>query len=222
MNSPSNDPTGKVAPRTTVLVACTLFVLLTGVIQGELDGRWSNQDDLVAQGSLLSDVPTTVGDWLVVRDAPLSSAEKEMLQCHGSMARFYRHQETGHEVGVLLIYGPRGPMAVHVPEVCYSSTGTVPSSTPAARSITEDQEDALWMTQFRKPTNPLPSLEVWYGWSEGEHWEAAKYPRFWPTQQLYKIQVSGPVAGEGNAKSPPQLFLEQFIPALRNGVLAAR
>ena len=225
MNStpPSNNRTGaQIVPRTAVLVACVLAVLLTGVIHGELDGRWSDHKDLEARGSLLSETPTTVGDWLMIRDEPLSSAANDLLQCYGSVARYYRHQNTGHEVGVLLIYGPRGPMAVHVPEVCYSSTGTVPIGTAVAKSIVDgDQEDALWMTQFRKLTSPLPCLEVWYGWSEGELWEAAKYPRFWPTQQLYKIQVSGPIAEEGDAKSPPQLFLEQFIPTLRNGILAA-
>lgn len=218
----TNKTSAQIAPRTAVLVACVLTLLFTGVIHGELDGRWSNQDDLEAHGSLLAGAPTTVGDWQMVSDEPLSSAEADMLQCYGSVTRYYRNRNSGHEVGLLLLYGPRGPVAVHVPEVCYSSIGTTPHRSPVTKTIPDKgREDTFWMTQFRQATNPTPSFEVWYGWSNGDVWEAAKHPRFWPTKHLYKIQVSGPIAREGDAKSPPQLFLEQFIPTLRNGIVPA-
>ena len=45
----------------------------------------------------------------------------EMLECTGNIVRTYENQRTGEVVSVFVIVGPAGPIAVHTPEICYSS-----------------------------------------------------------------------------------------------------
>lgn len=212
-------PHTRLASRKLTLVACIVILALSGVINGAIDGRWANRNELKEHGQLLQQVPEVVGDWILTKDEPMDANAQAMLQCHGSLTRYYRNRFSGKEVGLLLIYGPRGPVAVHVPEVCYSSAGTFPSGQPVVKYLSDINDDSFWVTQFHHNNNGQSAFEVWYAWSTGTNWEAANQPRFWMTHQLYKIQVAGPQKTENDEKSPVEQFMEVFIPILRNGAV---
>ncbi len=213
-------PPLKIASRKLVLLACIATLIFSGVINGALDGRWAQKAELVEHGQLLQQVPARVGDWVLTKDEPLDANAQAILHCYGSLTRYYRNRVTGEEVGLLLIYGPRGPVAVHVPEVCYSSFGTSPSGPPVAKRLSNDTQDSFWVSQFNRNGDGGPSFEVWYGWSTGTDWDAAKYPRFWLTHQLYKIQAAGPTRTKDESQSAVEQFLEVFVPILRNGAVS--
>ncbi|TWT55873.1 hypothetical protein CA85_47710 [Allorhodopirellula solitaria] len=193
---------------TAVLVTLTLFA---GVVHGYLDGRWSVNADLRAVGSKLDDLPEQVGDWRLVETTELDEGAAELLRCYGSTVRIYENAKTGAAVNVALLFGPRGPIAVHTPEICYSSVGTNQTGERKAEQITAaGLMDSLWSVQFAVKPDPNPSLDVWYGWSDGGAWEARPQPRFWLTENLYKIQVAGPAGDE--TSRPVEEFLRVFLP----------
>jgi hypothetical protein len=213
-------PPPKLASRSLALIACIATLVFSGVMNGALDGRWANRTELEEHGQRLQQAPKIVGDWILIKEEPLDADAQAMLQCHGSLTRYYRNRITGEEVGLLLIYGPRGPVAVHVPEICYSSVGTFPSGAPVAKSLSDSKQDSFWVTQFDHASDGKSAFEVWYAWSTGTDWEAANHPRFWITDQLYKIQVAGPATMATEEKSPVERFLDVFIPILRNGAVS--
>jgi hypothetical protein len=70
--------------------------------------------------------------------------------------------------------------------------------------------------QFAEEPYPDPNLEVWYAWSDGGNWKDSDYPRFWMTENLYKIQVAGPVGDD--QWRPIASFLEAFVPKLQERI----
>src|SRR6056297_2761777 len=183
------------------------LTLLSGVVHGVLDGRWSQPDDLVAIGSQLDRLPQKMGDWVLQEEQGLDGRAQKLLRCYGSVVRVYRHEDSGAVVNVAVLFGPRGPIAVHTPEVCYSSVGTEQDGPTRREAITTaDSRHEFWNLQFRQDGSSEPNLDVWYAWSDGEKWIAADHPRFWLTENLYKIQLAGPV-GEGSQR-PCQQFLK--------------
>ncbi len=204
--------------RTPALFVCVLAILGSGIAHGYLDGRWVDQPNLQRIGDQLTTLPNRVGDWELATLGTLDEQAQQMLQCHGSLVREYWNPVTGQRVNVAVLFGPRGPIAVHVPEICYSSQGTQPSGPRTVQTIQSGSDDhSLWSVQFRSGDADEPHLEVWYGWSDGGHWQAAKYPRVWMTDRLYKIQVAGQPGEEGQP-SAVERFLEEFLPALNQAL----
>jgi len=195
-----------------LLLTLTLF---SGVVHGFLDGRWSNPPDLLIQGERLSDLPAQAGDWVMTDSVPLDEGAAKILRCYGSEVRTYRNEKTQALVTAAVLFGPRGPIAVHTPEICYRSVGTSQVGETQAQTIaTETQRHQLWSAKFSQASQPEPSLDVWYGWSDGGPWEARDYPRFWMTKSLYKVQVAGPIGNE--SEEPCREFLKAFLPQLES------
>ena len=91
-----------------------------------------NQKDVEAQVQILQQLPEKSGDWVRVTDDELQDTAQRTLQCYGSLLQEYLKPSTGDRVKVFVVYGPRGPIAVHTPEVCYSSAGTEPTGNRVA------------------------------------------------------------------------------------------
>ncbi|WP_235908430.1 exosortase-associated EpsI family protein [Roseiconus nitratireducens] len=199
--------------RRYAVVALLVLIVMSGVVHGYLDGRWSLAEDKTRLGEQLLEIPAEFGDWQLVEEGELADSAAKMLRCYGSVVRVYRHQPTGSIINVAVLYGPRGPIAVHTPEICYSSEGTEQAGKARVETVTTDgQQHHFWSVQFLEDGNPDPSLEVWYGWSNGDAFTAADHPRFWPTADLYKIQLAGPVAqSDFNACKS---FLASLLPHL--------
>lgn len=196
------------------LVVVTVGLLASGAAHGYLDGRWSANRDLRALGDRLSDLPERVGDWTVSRRDELSPSVQQVLRCHGSLVREYVDEASGRSVSVAVLFGPRGPMAVHTPEICYTSVGTkVAGPTRVVTIQGHGADSSFWKTEFIQNPDTEPSFEVWYAWSDGGDWIAAQHPRFWMTDQLFKIQLASRI-GPGDDESAIRDFLAVFLPEL--------
>ena len=208
--------------RKLLLSGCAVVVGLiglSGAVHGFLGGRWTIPADLTAQGAELHQLPKQVGEWVQVDERPLQDNAQRLLRCYGSTLRDYRNERTGDVISVAVLFGPRGPIAVHTPEVCYSSAGTEPIGQRERRTIpTRPEPSDFWRTRFRQLGETEPSLEVWYGWSDGGRWQAADRPRFWMTDSLYKLQLAGPPISAATGQSPCENFLQAFLPLLRPSV----
>jgi hypothetical protein len=200
-----------ISSRVIPIAAVIGLILFSGVVHGYLDGRWSQANDLKAQGELLQQLPEMCGDWQLAKTEDLDAGAMQLLRCHGSTVRVYRHREKEDSfVNVAIMFGPRGPIAVHTPEVCYDSVGTEQTADRRVESIsTVQSRHELWTVPFSRD-NRSEEFEVWYAWSDGGSWQAAKHPRFWATDNLYKIQLAGPVSR--GAEDPCRDFLEKFLP----------
>jgi hypothetical protein len=195
------------------VAAVIVLTVLSGVVHGYLDGRWSVAEDKQTTGAKLLDLPDVMGDWRLVDQKELDPSAERLLRCYGSVVRTYQHQLSDALVNFAVMYGPRGPIAVHTPEVCYSSVGTEQTRERLIETFETDQNvHRLWSVEFRQNGDPDPSLEVVYGWSTGDVWVAADNPRFWLTDDLYKIQVAGPVGK--SAFQPCDSFIQALLPHL--------
>jgi hypothetical protein len=205
---------------TYLAAIATLLVItvLSGLVHGYLDGRWAAGPDLAAAAARLPELPEKVGPWVLVSDQELPANAARILQCYGSVVREYWNPATGDRVNVALLFGPRGPIAVHTPEICYSSAGTTLLGDRVAQSLDIDgQSEKFWSVQFAHDGDPKPSLEVWYAWSDGGPWQAADQPRFWLTDRLYKIQLAGKPSADGT-QSSLQDFLAHFLLSVREAI----
>ena len=187
------------------------LALLSGVVHGALDGRWSQATDLKEQGSQLELLPDTFGDWELVESPGLEKGAAEILRCYGSTNRVYRRRDNPDvRVSVAVMFGPRGPIAVHTPEVCYDSVGTDQVSERQVEAISTVQtRHEFWSVPFSRRASEA-DFEVWYAWSDGGSWQAANHPRFWMAETLYKLQLAGPASNGEN--KPCREFLEAFLP----------
>lgn len=194
------------------------MTVMSGLVHGYLDARWTTERDVQESAANLLQLPEKVGPWVLASDLELPSAAQRVLRCYGYLNREYWNPDTGQRVVVAVLFGPRGPIAVHTPEICYSSAGTQPIGNRVAETIeTDGQSDQLWRIQLGRGDDPSPVLDVWYAWSEGGPWYAGEYPRLWMTDRLYKIQLAGAPSVNGSAP-PCRDFLTHFLPIVRKAI----
>ena len=183
------------------------LLLVSTLVHGWLSGRWYVAKDLYQAGAKLDELPKQIGAWQQIESDSLDDSVTKMLQCYGSIVREYRHGDTGEQVTIALLLGPRGPIAVHTPDICYSSVGTKQVGERTSKAVDQHR---LWVSEFAQSPSPAATFEVWYGWSDGGKWVAAENPRFWMTPTLYKIQLVGTV--ESESSQPCRDFLKELLP----------
>ena len=183
------------------------LLLVSTLVHGWLSGRWYVAKDLYQAGAKLDELPKQIGAWQQIESDSLDDSVTKMLQCYGSIVREYRHGDTGEQVTIALLLGPRGPIAVHTPDICYSSVGTKQVGERTSKAVDQHR---LWVSEFAQSPSPAATFEVWYGWSDGGKWVAAENPRFWMTPTLYKVQLVGSV--ESESSQPCRNFLKELLP----------
>jgi len=193
------------------------IVLSTGVLYGHYSQRWGPPIDLVAAGSHLDSFPRQLGKWQLTEELPMGDSALAMLECAGYVNRRYVNQESGETVSVAIIVGPAGPIAVHTPEICYSSRAY--ELQDQRRSVVigtaPDAEQSFWCVDFKTRNLMADQLRVYYAWSRGERWEASTSPRlkFAAAPLLYKIQLAGlsaPATKTANS-DPCRQFLDELL-----------
>lgn len=212
VSSPADQPDlaeNKIAvPSSLPALALVIGLLLVAtVVHGWLSGRWYVAKDLYQAGAKLDELPKQIGAWQQIESDSLDDSVTKMLQCYGSIVREYRHGDTGEQVTIALLLGPRGPIAVHTPDICYSSVGTKQVGERTSKAVDQHR---LWVSEFAQSPSPAATFEVWYGWSDGGKWVAAENPRFWMTPTLYKIQLVGTV--ESESSQPCRDFFKELLP----------
>lgn len=207
-------------PFSLVLRAFLLAVatLAAGWMHDSMTNRWGPRGSLRTAGERLArPLPERVGNWQLRRENEIGEDVTRILQCPAYVSRTYEHVETGDVVLVALLLGPAGPIAVHTPEVCYSSNDYSMASERKETAITDSSggSHAFWEVTAKSKGIDKPSLRVLYGWSRGTNWEAATWPRFayGGAPYLYKLQLASPVQRSDAPADfdPCQDFLSQFL-----------
>ena len=197
------------------LVLAVTMSVAASFAHGWLDGRWVDRPNVDAIGAQLKDLPNQFGDWSLVENQNLPESALSQLQCYGYSSQVYQNSKTGRRLNVAVLFGPRGPIAVHTPEICYSSQGVKPSGDTTQEIVNIDgAEHTIWRVNFLSKVDLKPELEAYYAWSDGGAWKAAKNPRIWLTGRLYKIQLACQPTNDGEV-SDAITFLQQFLPRLQ-------
>jgi uncharacterized protein DUF3485 len=207
------------------LVAVLLAVGLTvasGTVIGKMSNRWGPSQDSLAAARKLEEFPEEFGNWKLRSSERMSDDVVEMLECSGHFSRVYANQESGEVVNVAVTVGPSGPIAVHTPEVCFSSRA---HKTLESRKSTAvgDSDDQFWATTFESNDLNANLIRVYYGWTPGDHWAATENPRVslaW-CPYLYKIQLAShlPAGTDLTSNDPCKNFLEDFIPVMKEHLI---
>jgi len=200
-----------------VLLAMGLTVA-SGAVIGKMSNRWGPSQDSLAAAKKLEELPEEFGNWKLKSSEKMSGEVVKMLECSGYISRVYVNQESGEKVSLAVILGPSGPIAVHTPEVCFSSRDhkTLESRKPTAVG---DSNDRFWAMTFEANDLSANLIRVYYGWTPGNHWAATKNPRVSLARYpyLYKIQLASdlPAGTDITSNDPCKNFLEDFIPVMK-------
>lgn len=196
-------------------IASALAILvLGGVAHGVLSNRWGIAENTQLLGKQLNDIPMELGPWKCEKEGKLDDRVRDTLEATGYISRVYVHQSTGEAINVFFVFGPKGPIAVHTPEVCYSSRSVTQTSERQSVPCDYDgTEGTIWKLGFETNTIDKRKMSVYYGWTEGGPWQAANSPRFWRTDFLYKIQTS--CQATGKKEDSTDEFFKHFMPEAR-------
>ena len=204
------------------LIAILLAVGLTagsGAVVGKMSNRWGPSQDSLAAAKKLEELPEDFGDWKLQSTEKMTDSVVEMLQCSGHISRIYVNKESGERVSVAVIVGPSGPIAVHTPEVCFSSRDHKKIESRKSVSV-GDLDDQFWAMTFESNDVKADLIRVYYGWTPGNHWAATKNPRvsLASCPHLYKIQLVThlPAGTDLTSNDPCKNFLEDFIPVMKD------
>jgi hypothetical protein len=175
-----------------VLVAVAVLGA-AGAVHGIWTDRWRNAPELEQATARLDRVPLVIGDWQGV-DQPMSPHEVEAAQLSGYVSRRYTNRITGQDVGILLMGGRPGPVAVHTPDICFTAAGYEMDSDPAAFTPpAAGGAPAELMTAIftRKHAAAPDHLRTFWAWNARGQWEAPANPRlaFARYHALYKLYV---------------------------------
>ena len=216
--------------RILTLSAIVLAIGLTvagGLLHGTLRNRWGTSANMKLAGKNLQEqFPTSFGDWeLVVANELVESVERQ-LECDGFVNNVYKNSKTGAIVNVAIVFGPSGPIAVHVPEVCYSSRDhKIVQERQVLKIPNEGKEHSFWGLTFQSNKNSAELLRVCYSWTTGDQvWDASENAR-WDSMFspfLYKVQIAATVPNSAGFDSkeieiaegadPTRGFLRDFVP----------
>ena len=220
----------------TFNLGLALIVALTvasAVVQGSIRNRWGPSEAMRAAAQELRNVPNTFGGpqndrWQLKTTETtdkLPDDEVEMLECIGYVNRCYENRRTGEQVNVFVVLGPAGPIAVHTPEICFSTQNYTSRDTrqPIAIPTAEEHDDELWALSFKTKNVGENLLRVYYGWTTSGRWSATDNPRFAfvGSPYLYKIQLASEMPAGSNLKTTDTCreFLKDFLPVLRKHLI---
>lgn len=195
------------------------LVFVTGLVHGLWTRRWSDGADLEAAAARLPQIPAVAGDWTGHDQPPIDAAILARAEVAGSLRREYVRKADGQAVSVILLCGPKGPLAVHTPDVCYGGAGYEVQGAPVRRELrlAGGGTAEVWTARFHKPgASADPPLRLCWAWSAGTGWKAPGSPRWtfrW-APVLYKlyavremIHLDEPLDGD-----PCLAFLAAWLP----------
>ncbi len=190
------------------------LIATTGYVYGRLSQRWGPTPDMTAAADHLRTMPKQFGDWHMTEEMELGTTAEKMLECAGHVTRRYVNRKTGARVTMFIIVGPPGPIAVHTPEICFSSRDYDKQGnkrTQVSFASTGTEPHTLWQTTFRSKRITTDTLFVYYAWSTGDIWHASESPRYQygGDPLLYKLQIAG--LQETDGTDPCQQFLETLF-----------
>src|SRR5687767_6261065 len=127
-------------PGLSVLICAVVLtgIVAGGVVQRRFDVGPSGGESLqLAADALSRPLPARAGSWVLLTESKLGPEVVKMLRCPAYINRVYAHEQTGDRITVAVLVGPAGPIAVHTPEICYSSHDYKQASLRQMRTITD-------------------------------------------------------------------------------------
>jgi hypothetical protein len=196
------------------------IIVLTGLVHGDLSGRWGASQELQEAVARLDAIPSAIGDWRAT-DLELDPRQVEIGEIAGYVARRYENP-AGAGFTVMLVCGRPGPIAAHTPEWCYGGAGYEAEGSPSAETLdlNEKKLAAFWVNVFRKERAAIPEvLEICWAWNAGGKWQAPENARvaFAPDRVLYKLYVVRDASADSD-RGEEQAVRREFIRELMPGI----
>ncbi|MFZ5828914.1 MAG: hypothetical protein ACOY3P_02455 [Planctomycetota bacterium] len=206
------------------VVAVLLLTATSGLIHGEMSGRWAPNDEFQHLAARIEHLPTEFGHWHMEKETKLSALAARTLECAGNTIRQYRSSASGALVTATVMLGPAGPLSAHRPDICLSVT-EYEVGEPESQAIETElgRTDEFLRVIARSRLVGGDTRVAWYSWSSGSNWSAPSHPRFAfvGMPYLYKLQVDAsiPPGVNPNEVDPCAEFLKQFVPVLQAHLL---
>ena len=197
-------------------IMAVAIIVGSGVLHGHMNQRWGAAEQLELAAKEVNQFPSSFAAWQMTEEQPLSDTAIELLRCEGYFHRTYTHRTTGMTVDATLIVGPGSTMAIHTPEICFSSSNYVLTRDRHVVSV-EDGADshAFWSVDFQTNDAQQQPLRVYYAWSAGDGWHAPEYPRFAfagkPVLHKLQVTVKGVDEREFDENSAGHRFIRDFL-----------
>lgn len=215
MKLPPTYPTGMA--RWLALASAVAITLVGGVLHGHYVQRWNKPEELSTAALNLAAIPREIGKWKAVEDLPIDAATLKILDHPSTVSRRYVNQDTGESIQCAILVGRPGPIAVHTPEICFSSRDYEVQKARSEAAIDDgaNHHHTFWRTDFSSRNALADGLRVYYAWSTGDVWKASPSPRFefGGAPLLYKCQLATNVSPTtaGDRPDPGGRFLEAFV-----------
>jgi hypothetical protein len=203
--------------RWLALVSAVGITLVGGALHGHYVQRWNKPEELSAAAAQLDALPREIGKWKAVEDLPIDAAALNILDHPGRVSRRYVNQDTGQSIQCAILVGRPGPIAVHTPEICFSSRDYEIQNERIEAAIDDraNHHHTFWRTDFSSRNALADGLRVYYAWSTGSIWKASTSPRFefGGAPLLFKCQLATYVSPSHaqNGPDPGHQFLEMFV-----------
>lgn len=202
------------------------IMILAGLWEGSLTGRWGQSEALAQAVVRIDQVPMNIGAWHGEDEEGLEPREVAIAKITGYLSRSYVHAQTQQRVRVLLACGRPGPISVHTPDICLAGAGYAAVGAPRiyANQSAASGSPQLWTARFVKEGLPdSPYLRVYWAWSMKGQWEAPTNPRwrFGSAPALYKLYLMEEVSGSENPEDDAcRQFMPEFLSALDKSLFA--
>jgi len=179
-------------------------------------------ESLSLAANRLDAFPATFGAWSST-PGTISEQEQQVACIDRYIRRDYHNADSGYQVGMTLLCGPAGPMAVHPPTACFEGVGYALKSGPVVAAFASENNsrpDEFNMSKFEHRSSSLPhTVRAFWGWGQGQHWTAPSQPRmaFRGQSWLYKLYVTDRTIVRSGSTTIPQAesFLKEALAVLR-------
>jgi len=191
-----------------------VVTLAAGLLQGKMTNRFGLPEDMNEGSQKLANLKKLLetqtfgerGQWRLVSQSKMSDQVLETLECPEYLnASFVNSEIPSLQINGFIIIGPPGPVAVHTPEICYSSKDyDITDNRERVRIFPKGpQEDEFWGLTLRSKQVDADILRVYYAWANSGPWTAPDSPRstYGGGSKLFKMQLA--------VKLPPDAKLEQ-------------
>ncbi|HLJ10422.1 MAG TPA: exosortase-associated EpsI family protein, partial [Planctomycetaceae bacterium] len=84
--------------------------------------RWTGPAQLAAAGAKVELIPQTFGDWSG-EDLKVEKRAMDQAGAYGYLSRRYVNRANGRTMTIMFLCGQTGPLAAHLPTVCFPGTG---------------------------------------------------------------------------------------------------
>jgi hypothetical protein len=208
-----------------VVITCA-----TGLLQGKMTNRFGMPEDMKVSAKKLENLNKLLeakkpfgerNQWKWVSTTKMTPTVIETLECQGYInASFTNSEIPGLQINGFIILGPPGPVAVHTPEICYSSKDyAINDERERIRIFPKGpREDEFWGLTLRSKDVNEDMLRVYYAWANYGPWTAPDIPRitYGGGSKLYKMQLAVKLPADAKLEQGDacQDFLRAFLPVV--------